>query len=100
MTLIIFPEHKYCDSVLYKEMEIFPIRIPKKGVGFDLFRTIVDSKFAFQENDIIIISSKFVSMSEDSLVDLNSVKVTTRAKALASRFKMNPKISPNCYAAG
>ena len=74
-------------------MEIFPIRIPKKGVGFELFRTIVDSKFAFQENDIVIISSKFVSMSEDSLVDLKSVKVTTRAKSLASRFKMNPKIA-------
>lgn len=74
-------------------MEIFPIKIPKKGVGFDLFRTIVDSKFAFQQNDIVIISSKFVSMSEDSLIDLKGVKVTTRAKSLASRFKMNPKVA-------
>ncbi|HMG39548.1 MAG TPA: coenzyme F420-0:L-glutamate ligase, partial [Nitrososphaeraceae archaeon] len=74
-------------------MEIFPIKIPKKAGGFDLFRTIVDSKFAFQENDIIIISSKFVSMSEESLVDLKSVNVTTSAKSLASRFKMNPKIT-------
>jgi len=58
-------------------MEIFPIKIPKKGVGFDLFRTIVDSKFALQDNDIIIISSKFVSMSEDSLVDLKRVRTMT-----------------------
>ncbi|CAN5546598.1 coenzyme F420-0:L-glutamate ligase [soil metagenome] len=74
-------------------MEIFPIKIPKKSVCFHVFKTIVDSKFAFQENDIIIISSKFVSMSEGSLIDLKNVKATIRAKTIASRFKMNPKIT-------
>jgi coenzyme F420-0:L-glutamate ligase len=74
-------------------MEIFPIKIPKKGVGFDLFKTIIDSKFAFQENDIIIISSKFVSMSEGALVNLKNVKVTARAKSIASKFKMSQKIA-------
>lgn len=74
-------------------MEIIPIRIRKKDVGFDLFRTIIDSNFEFQENDILVVSSKFVSMSESSLVDLKNVKVSTRAKSLASKFKMNPKIT-------
>jgi len=74
-------------------MEIFPINTPKKSREFDLFRTLVDTKFEFKANDIIIISSKFVSMSEGCLVDLKSVKVTTRAKSLAARFKMNPKIA-------
>lgn len=74
-------------------MEIFPIKIPKKDEGFDLFGTIVESKFQFQSGDIIVISSKFVSMSERSLVDLKNVKVTKRAIRLASRFKMNEKIA-------
>lgn len=74
-------------------MEILPIKIPKKDVGFDLFKTIIDSGFNFQENDIVVISSKFVSISEGSLIDLKGVKVTKKAKILASRFKMDAKIA-------
>jgi coenzyme F420-0:L-glutamate ligase len=74
-------------------MEIFPIKIPKKNEGFDLFGTIVESKFQFQSDDIIVISSKFVSMSEGSLIDLNNVKVSRRARILASRYKMDEKIA-------
>ena len=74
-------------------MEIFPIKIPKKGVGFDLFETIVKSNFQFQADDIVVISSKFVSTSERSLMDLKTVKVGKRARALASKFKMDEKIA-------
>lgn len=74
-------------------MEIFPIKIPKKDAGFDLFRTIVESEFQFQENDIVILSSKFVSMSEASLIDLKSVRVSNRARVLGSRFNMDEKIA-------
>ena len=74
-------------------MEIFPIKIPKKGVGFDLFETIVKSNFQFQADDIVVISSKFVSTSERSLIDLKTVKVGKRARALASKFNMDEKIA-------
>lgn len=74
-------------------MQVFPIRIPKKSVGFDLFKTIVDSEFDFQEDDIIVVSSKFVSVSEGSLIDLKSVRITKRAKSLASKFKMDERIA-------
>jgi coenzyme F420-0:L-glutamate ligase len=74
-------------------MEIFSIMIPKKSPGFDLFRAIQQSKFRFKEDDILVISSKFVSMSEEALVDLKSVKVSRRAKDLASEFKMDERIA-------
>lgn len=74
-------------------MEILPIKIPKKDEGFDLFRTIVESEFQFLADDILVISSKFVSMSERSLIDLKNVKVSKRARALASRFKMDERIA-------
>jgi coenzyme F420-0:L-glutamate ligase / coenzyme F420-1:gamma-L-glutamate ligase len=74
-------------------MEIFPIKIRKKGVGFNLFRAIVDSEFKFQDNDILVVSSKFVSMSEGSLIDLKNVKISKRAKELASRFKLDERIA-------
>ena len=74
-------------------MEIFPIKVPKKDEGFDLFRTIVESKFQFLADDILVVSSKFVSMSERSLIDLKNVKVSKRARALALKFKMDEKIA-------
>ena len=74
-------------------MEIFPIKIAKKDEGFDLFRTIVESKFQFLADDILVISSKFVSMSERSLIDLKNVKVSKRARALALKFKMDERIA-------
>jgi len=74
-------------------MEIFPIKIPKKSPGFDLFRVIVESKFRFKDDDILVISSKFVSMSEGALVQLKSVKVSKRAKDLALKFKMDERIA-------
>ena len=74
-------------------MEIFPIKIPKKDEGFDLFRTIVGSKFQFLADDILVISSKFVSMSERSLINLKNVKVSKRARALALKFKMDERVA-------
>ena len=74
-------------------MEILPIKIPKKDEGFDLFRTIVDSKFQFLTDDILVISSKFISMSERSLIDLKNVKVSKRARELALKFKMDERIA-------
>ncbi|HZA68672.1 MAG TPA: coenzyme F420-0:L-glutamate ligase [Nitrososphaeraceae archaeon] len=74
-------------------MEIFPIKVPKKDEGFDLFGTIVESKFQFLADDILVISSKFVSMSESSLIDLKKVKVSKRARALASKFKIDERIA-------
>ncbi len=74
-------------------MEILPIKISKKSPGFDLFRTILESKFKFEQDDVLVISSKFVSMSEGSLVDLKSVKVSRKAKDLASKFKMDERIA-------
>lgn len=74
-------------------MEIFPIKIPKKDEGFDLFRTIFESEFQFLADDILVISSKFVSMSERSLIDLKNVKVSKRARELALKFKMDERIA-------
>ena len=74
-------------------MEIFPIKIPKKEEGFDLFGAIVESKFQVKADDILVISSKFVSMSEKRLIDLNKINVGKRARMLATKFKMDERIA-------
>jgi coenzyme F420-0:L-glutamate ligase / coenzyme F420-1:gamma-L-glutamate ligase len=73
-------------------LEILPISVSLKTGKFNLFKSLNSSKFKFRDNDILVISSKYVSMSEGSVKRLDSVKVTGRALELASKYHMNAKL--------
>lgn len=45
-----------------------------------------------QDGDVVIISSKFVAMSEGRVVKLTTVRPGARAKELATRHHMDPKL--------
>lgn len=77
---------------LIKEILIIlnPIKIKTKRKIFDLFETIISSKFEFKDNDILVVSSKFVSMSEGSILDLRKIKPSNKAKELARNYQMEP----------
>jgi len=72
-------------------VEILPITIKTQRGRFDLFRSLQD--FVYEHNDIVVISSKFVSISEGALVKLSRIKVTKRAKDLASHNHMDSKLA-------
>lgn len=74
-------------------MEVFAIRVRRKKRKFDLFKTIVNSGFNFADGDVIVVSSKFVSISEGSVVQLQKVKPTSMSRKLARKFQMNEKIA-------
>ena len=69
-----------------------PIKIKTKRKIFDLFDTIVSSKFKFKDNDILVLSSKFVSMSEGSVLDLQKIKPSNKAKEIAKNYQMDPTL--------
>jgi coenzyme F420-0:L-glutamate ligase/coenzyme F420-1:gamma-L-glutamate ligase len=74
-------------------VEILPISVPIKKGEFVLFDSIILSNFKFRENDILIVSSKYVSMSEGSVMNLDKVKVGRKAKSLASEYHMSAKLA-------
>jgi coenzyme F420-0:L-glutamate ligase len=74
-------------------LEILPISLPLKKRKFDIFYTICLSGFEFLERDIIVISSKYLSISEGSIVKLKNVKVSKRARNIASRYHLSPQIT-------
>jgi coenzyme F420-0:L-glutamate ligase / coenzyme F420-1:gamma-L-glutamate ligase len=76
-----------------KKLEIFPIASSIKRRKFDLFESLVASRLKFRTGDIIVISSKFVSMSEGALLRLGEIKVSKEARIIATRYKMDPKIA-------
>ena len=79
---------------LIKEILIIlnPIKIKTQRKMFDLFDTIISSKFKFKDNDILVLSSKFVSMSEGSVLDLEKIKPSNKAKEIAKTYQMDPTL--------
>ena len=74
-------------------LEVLPIHSSIKRGKFDLFDSLVASGVKFKDDDIIVISSKFVSMSEGALLRLSEIKVSKEARIIATRYKMDPKIA-------
>lgn len=72
-------------------MEIFAIRVDRKDKKFDLFESL--QGFDYQDGDVLVVSSKFVSMSEGMVVDMKKVKVSRKAKTLAKKCQMDPKLA-------
>jgi coenzyme F420-0:L-glutamate ligase/coenzyme F420-1:gamma-L-glutamate ligase len=72
-------------------VEILPIRTGIKKGRFDLYQSL--QQFDYKDNDILIISSKFVSMSEGAVVNLSKVRVSKKARSLAARCYMEPKMA-------
>jgi coenzyme F420-0:L-glutamate ligase / coenzyme F420-1:gamma-L-glutamate ligase len=72
-------------------LEIIPIKVPRKRNKFDLFESIKD--FDFRKDDILVVSSKFVSMSEGAVVKLSGVVPSPRAHRLASECQMDAVIA-------
>ena len=66
--------------------------IPVKTGKFDLYQSFRTSGFEFQENDILVVSSKYISMSEGSLLKIDRVKCSEKAKILGAAYHINEKI--------
>ena len=72
-------------------VEILPLRVDIKKGRFNLFKSL--KGFDYEENDILVISSKFVSMSEGAVVNLGKIKASKKARALAAKCTMDEKMA-------
>jgi coenzyme F420-0:L-glutamate ligase/coenzyme F420-1:gamma-L-glutamate ligase len=70
---------------------IIPIRIGRKTTRFDLFDAL--KNFDYLDGDVIVVSSKFMAMSEGAVFRLAAVVPSARAKSLARKWKMDPKLA-------
>ena len=72
-------------------VEILSISIGVKKGRFDLFESL--QGFDYKNDDVIIVSSKFVSMSEGAMVDLRKIRAGRKARALAAKYHMDAKMA-------
>jgi len=74
-----------------------PISVERKDDSFDLSSEVIQAINKTGEelidNDIIAVSSKFISMSKGRLVNLNDVDVSEEADLLADKLSLDPRVA-------
>ncbi|MGI0037449.1 MAG: coenzyme F420-0:L-glutamate ligase [Nitrososphaera sp.] len=72
-------------------VEITPVRIGKKKTRFDLFKAL--QNFDYKDDDVIVVSSKFMAVAEGAVVKLAGITPSTKARSLAAKWKMDARIA-------
>jgi coenzyme F420-0:L-glutamate ligase/coenzyme F420-1:gamma-L-glutamate ligase len=73
--------------------EVFALKLPPTAFPFDLHEAILNTNFQFKQKDILIVSSKFVSISEGAVVRIDRIKASHKAKVIAKKFQMDEKLA-------
>jgi coenzyme F420-0:L-glutamate ligase len=68
----------------------------KKG-KFDVFdallETLEKNKMKLQEEDVLVISTKYISNSQGRIVNTNSIKVSNKGSKVSRKFQIRPEIA-------
>ena len=73
-------------------LTLIPVETQAKSSGFDVVQLIEEKLGSrLRDGDLLVISSKFVAVSEGRVVRLRSVKAGEEAKALAARHHMDAR---------
>lgn len=78
-------------------VELIPIKVKPMKDRFDLFHTIVqqinENGQRLSDGDILAVSSKFVSISQGSIVALDRIKPSEKALRIAEELSMDPRLA-------
>lgn len=78
-------------------MRVISIRVKPRHERFDLFRATVESirecNESVEDDDVIVVSSKFVAMSQGRVIDMSSVLPASDSVVIASRYNMDSRMA-------
>ncbi|HEX9845951.1 MAG TPA: coenzyme F420-0:L-glutamate ligase [Candidatus Nitrosotenuis sp.] len=76
-------------------LSVIPIRVEKKQTSFDLYQSIVGSlgNVILENGDVLVVSSKYISNSQNRLIDLEKVRPSTDALVLSKKYQLGSKFS-------
>jgi len=74
-------------------LTLYPVKTTRVSARFELADLIVKRLRGRVENgDVLVISSKYVAISEGRIVSLDQVRPSAQAKVLARRFRMDRRL--------
>lgn len=78
-------------------LTVLPLLSKRKKGRFDLFEELLETleknEFTFQEGDVLVISTKYISNSQGRIVDTNNIKVSKRGLKISKMFQLKPEIA-------
>jgi len=74
-------------------LTLSPVTTPTKSTEFDIVE-LIDKRIGakLKDGDVLVVSSKFVAVSEGRVVKLGGVSAGTKARELARKYRMNPRL--------
>lgn len=80
-----------------ERVELLPLNCSVRFRPFSLTNAVIEaveeSHSSIKDGDVLVVSSKFVSVSEGRFRELSRVMTTSRARKLALRFEMRPELA-------
>jgi len=78
-------------------LTVLPLVSEKKENKFDVFEALLDTleknNQKLQEDDVIVISTKYISNAQGRLIDLSNVKISKEGTVISKRFQMKGEIA-------
>ena len=78
-------------------LQVIPVEAPVQSSPFPLYETLqtalAKQEQSLQEGDVLAVSSKYIAISENRVVNLDEVVASDEALALAERFNMDSSIA-------
>jgi coenzyme F420-0:L-glutamate ligase len=69
----------------------------RKNGKFNVFEAMLESleknKIKLQENDVLVISTKYISNSQGRIISSNNIKVSKKGFDISKKFQMKPEIA-------
>ena len=69
----------------------------RKNGKFDVFEALLETleknKVKLQENDVLVISTKYISNSQGRIVNSNKIKVSKKGSKISKKFQIKPEIA-------
>ena len=76
-------------------LSVISVKSEKKQAGFDLFNEILVAldkcRISIENQDILVISSKYVSTSQGRILDVNGIKPSEESIFISKKFQLKPK---------
>lgn len=75
-------------------MQIIPLELDKESYSFNLYEKLIYNKknIKFKDRDLLIISSKYLSISEGRIKKIEDVKPSRESERLSKKYHINPKL--------
>lgn len=77
-------------------MQAWVLKTPLIKPGDDILKIISSalkkSKFSLKNNDIVVIASKVIAVTENRIVNLKTITPSLKAQKLSSRYALNPHL--------